>query len=64
VHGEISSKHLSGEASDILTPTSQDVYKVAKAAMGVDCISFIEVCPHHVHIDVRAGPKKMITGSG
>lgn len=64
VGGTLDSKHLSGEAADLLTPDSQDVYKTVKAAMGVDCVSMIEVCPHHVHIDVRGGPKKMITGNG
>lgn len=55
--------HAAGLAVDILTAFHPElVYRLVDAAM-VYNISFIEVCPAHVHLDIREIPApKLVIG--
>lgn len=63
IGGAPDSQHLQGMAADIATDTSSAAYALVKAAFAVG-VPFIEVAPHHVHIDLRPGPARLITGAG
>jgi len=64
VGGAPGSRHLSGEACDILLPDSQSAYQILWWAMSRQNLKFFELCPKHLHVDVRCGTKRIIVGAG
>lgn len=63
IGGAPDSQHLTGLAADLLADDSQAHYALVSAAVAVN-VPFIEVCPRHIHVDLRAGPKRLILGAG
>ncbi len=65
VGGAPASQHLLGKAVDIGTGGSPEVaYRVVDAAI-VEGIMYIELSPHHVHIDLRKIDEPvLVTGPG
>lgn len=63
VGGAPDSQHLHGLACDIACSDSALMYKLVYRAMYLGA-KFIEVAPLHLHIDMRAGDKRLITGTG
>lgn len=65
VNGAPVSQHLVGKAVDIGTGGSAEVaYRVVDAAM-VEGLKYIELSPHHVHIDLRSLDEPiLVTGPG
>lgn len=64
VGGAPSSRHIIGEACDIKIFDSQTAYQVLWWAMSRQNLKFFELCPYHLHVDVRQGTKRIIVGAG
>jgi len=62
VGGSPGSKHLTGEACDIKINDSQSAYSILRLAICSRFLTFFELCPAHLHVDVRQGPSRIITG--
>ena len=63
VGGSPKSQHLLGNAVDVTTlGDSHLAYQIVDAAM-VHNITFIELAPRHVHLDIREGETKLVFGS-
>lgn len=68
VGGAPQSRHLTGKACDMLTPSSEAAWRMVYTLMSRTLCHFIEVAPKHIHFDTRdlghgVGPK-LITGKG
>lgn len=63
VGGAPESRHLVGDACDIACASSEHMYSLVYRAMYLGA-KFIEVAPLHLHVDMRDGPNRMITGEG
>lgn len=63
VGGAHDSQHLVGDAADLYSADSESHYRLVDAAISAG-ISFIEVAPHHIHVDLRPGSRRLITGAG
>jgi uncharacterized protein YcbK (DUF882 family) len=62
IGGAADSQHVHGFAADISAPTSELRYAIVERATGY-AVRFIEVCPRHVHVDLRPGPLRLIIGA-
>lgn len=62
IGGAPDSEHMRGVAADIVSGDSQARYKLVAAAVALG-IPFVEVCPGHVHVDLRSGAKRLILGA-
>lgn len=63
IGGAHDSRHLpaAADAVDVECQDSGDRYLLVRAAIKVG-VTFIEVCPSHVHLDMRPGFPRLITG--
>ncbi len=62
--GADDSRHLPehADALDIRSAGSQQAYRIVAAAILDRRFTFIEVAPGHIHLDMRPGEKRLITG--
>ncbi len=62
--GARDSRHLPQHADgvDVRCLDSAERYRIVRAAVYLGRFQFIEVCPSHVHLDMRPGDKRLITG--
>lgn len=58
------SRHLPqhADAIDLACNGSEEAYRIVRALITLGKFTFIEVSPHHIHIDMRPGEKRLITG--
>lgn len=63
VGGAPDSQHLLGHAADLYSADSESHYLLVDAAISAG-VPFIELAPHHIHVDLRPGPLRLITGAG
>jgi hypothetical protein len=63
IGGSTGSRHISGEACDIRVSDSQSAYTLLWWAMSRQNLRFFELCPKHLHVDVRHGAKRIIVGA-
>ncbi len=58
------SRHLPehADAVDCRSFGSDYAYRLVRAAMTLGKFSFIELAPDHLHLDMRPGDKRLITG--
>ncbi len=64
IGGSADSRHLPdhADAVDLASRDSEEAYGLVAALIRTGLFTFIEVCPKHVHADMRPGPFRLITG--
>ena len=64
IGGSSDSRHLPqhADAIDLACNSSEQAYRIVRSCILLGKFTFIEVSPKHIHLDMRPGDKRLITG--
>lgn len=65
IGGARDSRHLPEyrDGADMESGSSEKTYRIIRYLMMQNAFTFIEICPKHIHVDMRPGTKKLIVGT-